>query len=77
MTPGALRKRRFRQRQRLGLGVIPVEADVRALAAAMILAGYLHPRDAERFHAVALAYSNFTADLVRGNASLWDARSRR
>lgn len=78
---GAERKRRFRERQRLGLAVVPVEVDVCALAELLVAVGELHPRRVESFAEVCAAASRYLAGQIaeygqKRNASLGRGRGR-
>lgn len=55
----ATRQRRYRQRQRFGRGIVPVEVDLIALSEALIESGYLRLDEATDFNAVCRATSRF------------------
>ena len=60
----AERKRRFRERQRRGLVIVPVEVGVHALAEMLIEIGELRPQHAEDFAEITAATSRWVADEI-------------
>jgi hypothetical protein len=64
MSEAASRMRRYRERQRRGLAIVPVETDLLGLVDLLTATGHLQITDSEDFEAVRAALGKYISEHV-------------